>query len=81
MHSSTLIWVIPAAATVIFAIISGWINIYAPNKGNDESIIRDQQKLIIKERLEMWKISSTGHFSPKSSVSVAPHLARTQPAP
>ncbi len=58
MHSSTLIWVIPAAATVIFAIISGWINIYAPNKGNDESIIRDQQKLIIKERLEMWKIST-----------------------
>lgn len=58
MHSSTLIWVIPAAATVIFAIISGWINIYAPNEANDESIIRDQQKLIIKERLKMWKIST-----------------------
>lgn len=58
MHSSTLIWVIPAVVTVIFAIISGWINIYAPNKGNDESIIRDQQKLIIKERLKMWKIST-----------------------
>ena len=58
MHSSTLIWVIPAAATVIFAIISGWINIYASNETNDESIIRDQQKLIIKERLKMWKIST-----------------------
>lgn len=58
MHSSTLIWVIPAVTTVIFAIISGWINIYTPNEANDESIIRDQQKLIIKERLEMWKIST-----------------------
>lgn len=58
MHSSTLIWVIPAAATVIFAIISGWINIYASNEANDESIIRNQQKLIIKEHLEMWKIST-----------------------
>ncbi len=58
MHSSTLIWVIPAAATVIFAIISGWINIYVPSEANDESIIRDQQKLIIKEHLEMWKIST-----------------------
>lgn len=66
MHDCTfLIWVIPAVVTVIFAIISGWINIYAPNKGNDESIIRNQQKLIIKERLEMWKISTiftTGLF-------------------
>lgn len=58
MHSSTLIWVIPAVTTVIFAIISGWINIYTPNEANDESIIRDQQKLIIKEHLEMWKIST-----------------------
>lgn len=58
MHSSTLIWVIPAAATVIFAIVSGWINIYVPNEANDESIIRDQRRLIIKERLEMWKIST-----------------------
>lgn len=59
MHDCTfLIWVIPAVATVIFAIISGWINIYVPNEANDESIIRDQQKLIMKERLEMWKIST-----------------------
>ncbi len=58
MHSSTLIWVIPAAATVIFAIISGWINVYVPNKGNDESAVRNRQRLIVKERLEMWKIST-----------------------
>lgn len=59
MHDCTfLIWVTPAVVTVIFAIISGWINIYAPNEANDESIIRDQQKLIVKERLEMWKIST-----------------------
>ena len=43
---------------LIFAVITGWINIYAPNEANDESIIRDQQKLIIKERLKMWKIST-----------------------
>lgn len=59
MHDCTfLIWVIPTAATVIFAIISGWINIYAPNKGNDESAIHNRQRLIVKERLEMWKIST-----------------------
>ena len=59
MHDCTfLIWVIPAAATVIFAIISGWINIYASNEANDESIIRNQQKLIMKEHLKMWKIST-----------------------
>lgn len=58
MHNSTLIWVIPAVITVIFAIISGWINIYAPNKGNDESAIHNRQRLIVKERLEMWKIST-----------------------
>lgn len=59
MHDCTfLIWVIPAVSTLIFAVITGWINIYAPNEANDESIIRDQQKLIIKERLEMWKIST-----------------------
>ena len=58
MHSSTLIWVIPAAATVIFAIISGWISIYAPNKGNDESAIHNQQRIIVKERFDMRKIST-----------------------
>lgn len=59
MHDCTfLIWVIPAVVTVIFAIISGWINIYVSNEANDKSIIRDQRKLIIKERLEMWKIST-----------------------
>ena len=59
MHDCTfLIWVIPAVSTLIFAVITGWINIYAPNEANDESIIRDQQKLIIKERLKMWKIST-----------------------
>ena len=59
MHDCTfLIWVIPAVSTLIFAVITGWINIYAPNEANDESIIRDQQKLIIKERLEMWKSST-----------------------
>ena len=59
MHDCTfLIWVIPAVSTLIFAVITGWINIYAPNEANDESIVRDQQKLIIKERLKMWKIST-----------------------
>lgn len=58
MHSSTLIWVIPAAATAIFAIISGWISIYAPNKGNDESAIHNQQRIIVKERFDMRKIST-----------------------
>ena len=58
MHSSTLIWVIPAAATVIFAIISGWISIYAPNKGNDESAIHNQQRIIVKKRFDMRKIST-----------------------
>ena len=59
MHDCTfLIWVIPAVSILIFAVITGWINIYAPNEANDESIIRDQQKLIIKERLKMWKIST-----------------------
>ena len=58
MHSSTLIWVIPAVSTLIFAVITGWTNIYAPNKGNDESVIHNRQRLIIKERLEMWKIST-----------------------
>lgn len=59
MHDCTfLIWVIPAVVTVIFTVITGWINIYAPNKGNDESAIHNRQKLIVKERLEMWKIST-----------------------
>ena len=59
MHDCTfLIWVIPAASALIFAVITGWINIYAPNKGNDESAIHNRQRLIVKERLEMWKIST-----------------------
>ena len=59
MHDCTfLIWVIPAASALIFAVITGWINIYAPNKGNDESAIHNWQRLIVKERLKMWKIST-----------------------
>lgn len=59
MHDCTfLIWVIPAVVTVIFAIISGWISIYAPNKGNDESAIHNQQRIIVKERFDMRKIST-----------------------
>lgn len=59
MHDCTfLIWVIPAASALIFAVITGWISIYAPNKGNDESVIHNQQMIIIKERFDMRKIST-----------------------
>ena len=59
MHDCTfLIWVIPAVSILIFAVITGWINIYAPNKGNDESAIHNQQRIIVKERFDMRKIST-----------------------
>lgn len=53
-----LIWAIPAACTLIFTIIAGWANIHVPYKVNDEATIHKSQKFIVKERFEMWKIST-----------------------
>lgn len=56
MDRTLLIGAAIAVCTLILAIITGWVNIYVPDKANDEATIHKSRKLVVKERLEMYKI-------------------------
>lgn len=50
------LWVIFISIAVVFAIITGWFNLYVPKKNNDELAIRNRRKVIVKNRIGIFKV-------------------------
>lgn len=48
-------WVIFIGVAAAFAIITGWFDLYIPKENNDESAIRDRKKVIVKNRVGIYR--------------------------